>query len=1056
MAGPLDLIPRNDNIVTSKAPTSSVTPQQIASPYYKLAEEMNKVGEIGDNLATQAAEVAGANSVTRDADGTLQVQKQPIVGPASEAFARASRFSYLAQAEPEIENKLAELRLKHPNDPAGFQHAAKVYQEKYLSNVPDGSLKGPAQRIIESNAGQHYRALLNQADQTNVSTTLTSLKSRISDASNKLADLAFQGGTDTKEYQTLQGNVTAMYGELGGDPRMGYPKARIDSELSEMTSQHKVMALGGQAIRMMDGESPTARADAKKFLIDKIYGDSSLNLTMAQRHQAVTTAMGLMEARSAENKALVDANKATANTVISQLHTTQPYDPRTVNDVIQNAAKIGDAETYYKATWAKTMHDWNDTVRGLPLPQQMAAARSLETANITSGSAKQAMDFFVGKGYSREAASGIVGNLIQESNLNPNTVHDNGTGLGIAGHRLERLDALKAYAASKGKPVNDFQTQLEFVDQELNTTEGATGAALKAARSPQEAARAFISFERPQGWTAASPEAGHGFANRVANASALFGGNTGAGAAWFNEARIEQVKRVRDQWSAQAPEMVDTAIRKLNQTGDLSDTEIRQYSMLLAETGRDDLREKLGVALSAHYGVQGVDKLPENVRRSLLVENMPEAAKDNFSFKVHEQMKAQIEANAKAMTETPYTTYAVRTNGKPPAGYNFDDPANVAAVAKSRAGTQAAFTANDRTGPVSVFEGKEAEAFGNVLANGDSGAAAASLQGLSSLPTEIYQATLSQKPVKEAITGMMGSKDPVRMSAAMQAADKFWRDEPAAAKGALGDAAITKLQAWQGLQGSFNPAEIAERLNASDDPSMVKAREIAKDAADKEIKPLTASDVAYRMGTSWGNQLGHGTQALSFIANPVTGATPNSPMKSVDSLQSGELMADYGATYTALRTYGVPKDRASELALERLQSTWGVSQSAGNAVMRNPPEKFYPKINGSHDWIERDVLGEITKDLGPQWGGIGRAGVTNWTVAGLVSDRRTQAEIGAKQPPSYQVWAKRGDGTLYQIPGRIKFDPSSQIAAHTDMLEQRRQTANFLQVGQFGNAGPLP
>src|SRR4051812_29259438 len=260
MAGPLDLIPRNDSIVTSKAPQTSVTPQQIASPYYKLAEEMNKVGEIGDNLATQAAEVAGANSVTRAADGTLQVQKQPIIGPASEAFARASRFSYLAQAEPEIENKLAELRLKHPNDPTAFQHAAKVYQEEYLSNVSDGSLKGPAQKIIESNAGQHYRALLNQADQTNVSTTLTSLKSRISDASNKLADLAFQGGTDTKEYQTLQGNVTAMYGELGGDARMGYPKARIDSELSEMTSQHKVMALGGQAIRMMDGESPTARA----------------------------------------------------------------------------------------------------------------------------------------------------------------------------------------------------------------------------------------------------------------------------------------------------------------------------------------------------------------------------------------------------------------------------------------------------------------------------------------------------------------------------------------------------------------------------------------------------------------------------------------------------------------------------------------------------------------------------------------------------------------------------------------------------------------------------
>jgi hypothetical protein len=57
------------------------------------------------------------------------------------------------------------------------------------------------------------------------------------------------------------------------------------------------------------------------------------------------------------------------------------------------------------------------------------------------------------------------------------------------------------------------------------------------------------------------------------------------------------------------------------------------------------------------------------------------------------------------------------------------------------------------------------------------------------------------------------------MSAAMQAADKFWRDEPGRRRGALGDAAITKLQAWQGLQGQFNAAEIAERLNASDDPN---------------------------------------------------------------------------------------------------------------------------------------------------------------------------------------------------------------------------------------------
>lgn len=1043
MAGPFDLTPRNPDIVTSKAPTSGVTPDQIRSPYVQLSNELNKVGEVGDNLAIRAAEVAGRDAVTRGEDGSLQVQSIPIVGPASEAFARSSRFSYLAQAEPEIENKLAELRVQHPNDPTGFQASAKAYRDEYLAKVPTADLRGPVQKVIESNSGQHYRALINQADQTNVSTTLTSLKSRISDAGNKMADLAFQGGVDTEEYKTLQSNVAAMYGELGGDARMGYPKARIDSELTEMTSQHKVMAIGGQAIRMVDSSSPTARADAKKFLIDKIYGDASLNLTMSQRHQAVTSAMGLMEARSAESTALINANKAQAATVISGLNSTRPYDPRAVNDVLQTALKIGDAETFYKATWAKTMHDWNDTVRSLPLPQQMAALRSLESANVNSGSAKEAMDFFTGRGYSREQAAGIVGNLIQESGLNPATVHDKGTGLGVAGHRLERLDAMKAYAASKGKPVTDFQTQLEFIDQELNTTEGNTGKALKGARTAQEAAHAFISFERPLGWTPANPAGGHGYANRVANAAALAGGNTGAGAAWFNEARLEQVKRTRDAWSAQAPELVDTAIKKLNSTGVLTDDEIRQYSTLLTETGRDDLREKLGVALSSHYGVQGVDKLPENVRRSLLVENLPAAAQDNFAFKVHEQMKAKIEADAKAMQETPYSTYAVRTGGKPPVGYDFSRPDSVAAVATARAGTQAAFSANDRTGPVSVFEVKEGEAFGNVLTNGDAAVAAQSLQGLSTLPTDIYQATISQKPVKDALTGMMGSRDPVRMSAAMQAADKFWRDAPADAEAALGSKAMTKLQAWQGLQGTFNAAEIAERLNTADDPSTVKAREAVKEEADKEVKALSASDMAYKLGSGWPG------------IGRLTGSTPSVPFQ---SLTGGALVADYGTTYAALRTYGVDADKASELAVQRLQSTWGPSAAAGNQIMKNPPEKSYPAIGGSHDWIGQEVIRFAEKQIGPQWvPSMSLEPAQQWAVEGLISDQRTQAEIRAGRPPSYQIAIKKG-GMTQILPTRVAFDPTDQIATHTAKLEEQRQATNFLRASQspeFILANPL-
>jgi Phage tail lysozyme len=581
-----------------------------------------------------------------------------------------------------------------------------------------------------------------------------------------------------------------------------------------MTSQHKVMALSGQAIRMMDSDSPTARADAKKFLIDKIYGDQGLNLSMNQRHQAVTTAMGLMEARSAENKALIDANKAQVQTLLTNLHSTQPYNPIAVNDAVTNAAKIGDAESYYKLTFAKIMHDWSDTVRVLPLPQQVAALRSLDTARLNTGTANDAMGFFMGRGYSREQAAGIVGNLIQESNLNPNTIHDNGTGLGIAGHRLERLDGpngLRAFAAARGKPANDFQTQLEFVDHELQTTEGATGAALKAARTPQEAARAFIGFERPRGYGPGAPLEGvAGYSGRVSNAEALAGGITGPGRAWFEEARLDQVNRTRDYLKGQASDYVDTVVKMLNKAGDVPDGVLKNVADVLHETGQDDQRAKIEKALMAHYGVQDLDKLPESMRRAWVVQTGQESRDSVIASQVHDQMAANIEATAKAMRETPYTTYAARTRSAPPAAYNFDDPQSVAAVAKARAGTQAAFTANDRTAPVSVFEGKEGDAFANVLTNGDAGVAAQSLGGLSGLPTDIYHATLSQKPVADAITGMMGSKDPVRMTAAMQSVDRFWRDSPAGAEAAFKETGITKMQAWQGLRGQFDARETAE------------------------------------------------------------------------------------------------------------------------------------------------------------------------------------------------------------------------------------------------------
>ena len=98
------------------------------------------------------------------------------------------------------------------------------------------------------------------------------------------------------------------------------------------------------------------------------------------------------------------------------------------------------------------------------------------------GNAKQALNFFISKGLSQHQAAGIVGNLLHESSLN--------TGI--------RGDGGKAFAKSKGTSITDFNTQLEYVWQELNSTESKALKALKNTSNVEDATQVFSKlYERP-------------------------------------------------------------------------------------------------------------------------------------------------------------------------------------------------------------------------------------------------------------------------------------------------------------------------------------------------------------------------------------------------------------------------------------------------------------------------------------------------------------------------------------------------------------------------------
>jgi hypothetical protein len=154
-------------------------------------------------------------------------------------------------------------------------------------------------------------------------------------------------------------------------------------------------------------------------------------------------------------------------------------------------------------------------------PQAAGGAGSSTVSPQPASNAQRAFSYFTSKGYTPQAAAGIVGNLQAESGLNPAAYNQAERAGGIAQWSGARLNGLKAFARANGTTPDDFQTQLDYLHQELQGPEGKANAALMQAQDPQSAAAAAAGFERPAGWTPnGQPQAISGWNTRASAAQA--------------------------------------------------------------------------------------------------------------------------------------------------------------------------------------------------------------------------------------------------------------------------------------------------------------------------------------------------------------------------------------------------------------------------------------------------------------------------------------------------------------------------------------------------------
>lgn len=297
----VDLTPKNPSVVTSDAPKSSVSLSQIASPYEQLARVEQQVSDAAEKAAIPLAEQAGYQAVTRDADGNVQVEKAPIVGPASQHYAHAIKIAALAEGEGAARRSDIDLRTKFRDDPEGYLKAATSHNEalqKQYTNAAGPEVGIALRRAVEGVTTQTYRGLLNEKERLDLQRAVTTIDSEIETTKNQMYAMARGGVTSGPDWEAASGKVRALYSSLGSNPRLAYPKAKIDYELSHFDSELRVQ---GVAHQIVDGVYPKQGYEAAAKAAESIRTDPKLNMSPGQRDASYARVMGELNSRARED-----------------------------------------------------------------------------------------------------------------------------------------------------------------------------------------------------------------------------------------------------------------------------------------------------------------------------------------------------------------------------------------------------------------------------------------------------------------------------------------------------------------------------------------------------------------------------------------------------------------------------------------------------------------------------------------------------------------------------------------------------------------------------------
>jgi hypothetical protein len=746
----VDLPTVGNQIVTTTAPQSQVSRGDIQQNADLMARAIGKVADASMDIATDMAKDQAANDlqkqkVTLNADGSVNVDNPAnslIFGRAGEAYHNAVMAGTIAQHSNVISQEMNSLHQQYETDPAAFNAAADAWKAKYAEQHGGGQIGQAIMQHADQLQTQHSNAITNSAGKLDLQQQDSALTAAQTSARDDVMAM-LRGGANLNDpaVQSRIAQYDATTEARAANPLFAYSKEQAQLDRDTFHGQASASRFLYQNDQIYKNQGAKAALDDAQDVLT----NTNYKLSQSQREQFYHKAVGEIRA----NEAIRKQDLGEARAAYSELSMRSAAGGRIdSNDVEQVASAFraagdpGSAARVYSSFIRKPL---NDDFGRQPLSAQTQQLSAIQGANAAAA----ARQFFVGKGYTPEQAAGIVGNLVHESGMNPGAAGDNGTSGGLAQFHNERLTALKAYAASVGKPATDFQTQLEFIDKELHSTEAGTLAKLQAAKTPEEAAAAFINYERPRGWTPENPAGGLGYESRRSLARQVFNGQPGdmsmgpAGSAWLAANRARSVDdAATSQWK--------TVMSDYNKEGTRPSLKVVNDVVNAARaTGNADLLDTIAHD-SERMDLSGQFSQASLPQQHAILTSMEQAGQTgNLSPGMAATQKDLQRRNAaitKGLDDNPITTAATNFPDKikPPVPLDFSSDQALAAGMKQR-GTIAQFAAqNWQTAPLSALDAADVGQVQAMLSNPDPAVKGRVFNAISTLPEDVRNATLAK------------------------------------------------------------------------------------------------------------------------------------------------------------------------------------------------------------------------------------------------------------------------------------------------------------------------